>query len=284
MAQLTPDVDQAAPGPDQAAPARADRVLPPLAPRVVPPDIIDKHPQVSKGSLRWLYGGLLFSLMLVALALALAPLARATTYKWVDDHGVVHYTDKMPPEAIDKGRVELNKQGIPVKKVDPAPSIEQRRAVQAEAERLKETSKEREATERRDRALLQSYTSESEIDLARSRALATIDSQLQSSQAYLAQLTRRRAELDSKKTALGDKPSPPALERELESIQSELAKHEAFVSEKKQEVANVTARYDSDKQRWRELRAIADANAAAAAGVSSAQTARPKASTAPTRN
>jgi hypothetical protein len=168
---------------------------------------------------------------------------------------------------------------VPVRKVDPAPSLEQRRAVQAEQERVKENSKEREATERRDRALLQSYTSEGEIDLARSRALATIDSQVQSSQAYLTQLTRRRTELDGKKAGLGDKPVPAALERELESIDSELAKHEAFVTAKKQEIVTVSARYDADKQRWRELRAIADANAAAAAGVPQAQQARTKAAT-----
>jgi hypothetical protein len=35
----------------------------------------------------------------VLLALALAPCALATTYKWVDEHGQVHYADT-PPEGI----------------------------------------------------------------------------------------------------------------------------------------------------------------------------------------
>jgi hypothetical protein len=39
---------------------------------------------------------------LVAAALYFAPgSARAATYKWVDDQGVVHYTDRVPPEAVD---------------------------------------------------------------------------------------------------------------------------------------------------------------------------------------
>ena len=49
-----------------------------------------------------------------ALCSALMPrrTPRGATYKWVDDQGVVHYTDKMPPEAINKGSIELNKQGV----------------------------------------------------------------------------------------------------------------------------------------------------------------------------
>ena len=43
--------------------------------------------------------------MLVALAIALVPrAARAATYKWVDEKGVVHYTDKIPPEAVNKAQ------------------------------------------------------------------------------------------------------------------------------------------------------------------------------------
>ena len=68
---------------------------------------------------------------------------RATTYKWVDDQGVVHYTDKLPPEAVNKGSVELNKQGVPIKKIEPALTPEQRRARDAEEERARQVAKAR---------------------------------------------------------------------------------------------------------------------------------------------
>jgi hypothetical protein len=200
------------------------------------------------------------ALVIAATLLLVAQPSFAALYKWVDEKGVVHYSDKVPPEAIDKGNVELNKEGIPVKRNDPAPTAEQRRAKAAEEERQKALAKEREVVDRRDRALQQSYTSEDEIDLARSRALSTIESQLQSAQAYSVQLVKRRAELDARRKSFGDKPVPAAIEHELESIGSELGKQDAFIAEKKRETAVVTARYDADKQRWRELRAIADAN------------------------
>lgn len=184
--------------------------------------------------------------------------AQAATYKWVDDKGVVHYTDKMPADAINKGSVELNKQGIPVKRIDPALSAEQRRAREAEGERLRLAGKEREVIDRRDRALLQSYSTEGEIDLARTRALGTIDAQVQSAQAYTATLSTRRDELEAKRKGFGNKPLPPVIERELATVDSELNKQSELIAAKKKDIVQVNARYDNDKQRWRELRAVAE--------------------------
>ncbi len=151
--------------------------------------------------------------------LASSGAAHAATYKWVDEKGVVHYTDKMPPEDVNKGTVELNKQGVPVKKTDPAPrpsSCARRRRRTSGRGRI---VKEREERARRDRALLSSYTSESEIDLARNRSLRTIESVVQSSKAYTEQLAKRKASLEAKKkTEFANKPMPPTMERELETI------------------------------------------------------------------
>jgi hypothetical protein len=197
--------------------------------------------------------------LLCALALlAVGPL-HAATYKWTDDKGVVHYTDKIPPEALNKGNVVLDKNGIPIKRNDPPPTPEQRRARAEEEARQQQLAKERDIIERKDRALLSTYTMESEIELARKRALLTIDSQVQSSTAYSATLNKRRAELEKQKAALGDKPMPPVLERELANIASELAKQDDLLAAKQKEIAVVNARYDADKKRWKELRLATEA-------------------------
>ena len=206
----------------------------------------------------------LASLVLAALIL-LAPTVHAATYKWVDDQGVVHYTDKIPPEAINKGSVELNKQGIPIKKNDPALTPEQRRVREAEDERGRQAAKVREEIQRKDRALLQSYTNESEIDLAKKRALGTIDGQVQSAQAYIATLAKRKVEIAGRVATFGNTPLPPALEREVANVNEELEKQADLIATKRKEVVVVTARYDADKQRWRELRTIAETETAAAA-------------------
>lgn len=201
------------------------------------------------------------SVALIALVFAVvaAGSAHATTYKWVDEKGVVHYTDKIPPEALNKGNVELDRQGVPVKKTDPALTPEQRKVRAAEEARLQQLAKDRELVERRDRALLATYTTESEIDLARNRAVSTIDAQVQSSTAYAATLSKRKIELDKKKADLGNNPAPPVLDRELTNITSELAKQAELIATKQKEIIVVTARYDADKKRWKELRAATEA-------------------------
>jgi hypothetical protein len=205
-----------------------------------------------------------FAAASLVVALGFAGAARGATYKWVDEKGVVHYTDKIPPEAVNKGSTVLDKQARPTKRIDPALTPEQRRAREAEEEQRRIAAKAQEEIARRDRALIASYTTEAEIELAKSRALATIDAQLDSSRAYVAQLDKRKAELGKRRDALGDKPIPQALERELEGNAAELARTGKLVEQKSKERAATVARYDADKARWRELKAIADANAAAA--------------------
>jgi hypothetical protein len=204
--------------------------------------------------------------MLLALAAlvgaTLAVQARATTYKWVDDKGVVHYTDKMPPEAVNKGSTVLDKQARPLKKIDAALTPEQQRARDAEEEQRRQQAKISEEIARRDRALMSSFTTEAEIDLARARALGTIDAQLEAAQNFSATLRKRKDEIDKKKSALGDKPVPVAIEREAETTDTELARQKRLIEQKQAERTAIVARYDADKARWRELRAIADANAA----------------------
>lgn len=200
---------------------------------------------------------LALAVLTLALASAEVSFAQAQLYKWVDEKGVVHYTDKLPPEMVNKGNVELNKQGVTIRKTEPALTPEQRRAREIEAERRQQLAREQEIIDRRDRALLSTYTTENEIDLARNRSLNTIDAQVQSSTAYTAVLSKRKDELDARKKSLGDKPLPAVQERELANIVSELAKQVALVEAKQKEIAVVNARYDADKARWRDLRMMA---------------------------
>lgn len=193
--------------------------------------------------------------LLVAAAICMLPpgQARATTYKWVDQNGVVHYTDKMPPDAVNRGNVELSRDGVPLRKVDPALTPEQRRAREQDEERRRQTARLAEETARRDRALLASYANEAEIDLARTRALGTIDAVLHSTSAYTEQLNRRKTELVAKIATYKNRPTPPVLERELTGIDDELGRQADLVAQKRREIAAVNAKYDADKTRYREL-------------------------------
>ena len=142
----------------------------------------------------WLLPALLVGVVLFAIATS----AHATLYKWVDQHGLVHYSDRLPPDAVNRASTQLNREGIAVKKTGQAPTAAELQARQAAEKQKRGLDRERMLAERRDRALLDSYTNESDIDLAKTRALATIEGQITSAQSYIAQIAKRRGELEAK--------------------------------------------------------------------------------------
>lgn len=190
----------------------------------------------------------------LGLALATGTAAGAGMYKWIDDQGVVHYSDRIPAESVSKGATVLDKQGRSVKTIDPAPTAEQRKAAEAEAEHQREIAKVNAEQARRDRALTQSFTSEAEIDVARARAVSTMEAQLTTIGAYIADMTRRKQELEKRKAGYGAKPVPPALENEINSVNDELSRQTALLAQKKEALAAVGKKYDADKQRWQEIK------------------------------
>ena len=71
----------------------------------------------------------------VCLAAGAQAAVAAGMYKWTDDKGAVHYSDQMPPDAVNKGTMVFDKQGRAVKKIEPTPTPEQLKAKELEDER-----------------------------------------------------------------------------------------------------------------------------------------------------
>jgi len=188
------------------------------------------------------------------LALSALPTMAAGVYKWTDDQGIVHYSDQMPADAVNKGGAVFDKQGRQIKKIDATLTPAQAKAKEAEDERQRLIAKAQEDKSRRDIALTHSYTSEEEIDFARSRALLAVESQLKSAETYIADLTKRQQELKKDKLAYGSKPVPATLEDELTGLDEELARQDKVLAQRRAEISAINAKYESDKQRWREIR------------------------------
>jgi hypothetical protein len=199
-----------------------------------------------------------------AAAIALATSAwSASTYKWVDEQGVVHYSDKAPADVPSKGESVLDKQGRELKKIDPPPTPAQLKAKVEEDERQRALTKAKDDQARKDKALLQSYTTEDEIDIARTRAMSTIESQIKSAQTYSADLTSRQQNIAKQKTKYGGQPIPAELDHESAAIDSELSRQLILIRQKQEELNLTTTKYDTIKQRWHEI--MADAERAGAA-------------------
>ena len=194
--------------------------------------------------------------------LAVAGAASAATYKWTDENGKVHYSDKAPADA-PAGTTVLDKQARPVKKIEAPPSAEELKAKAEQEQRARTEAREREEQARKDRALLQSYTSENEIDLAKSRAVSTLQAQIASAQKFSETLVRQQKALAARKQTFEGKPIPIELERESVSVDAELSRQNILIRQRQEELAMVTQKYDTIKQRWHEI--VSDKERAAAA-------------------
>jgi len=193
-----------------------------------------------------------------------ATTAVADTYKILDEKGRVQYTDRVPPDAINRGMVELNKQGMPKKVTEPAPTPEQRRLLDEKAEREKMAAQEAARQRAVDNALLQSYTSEADIDIAKKRNLALVGAAILSAEARIKALQRRATALEKERVFYESKPIPDKLKREIATIAAEIPKQYEFIQAKNEEALIIETKYSEQKERYREVKSRLAANQTAA--------------------
>jgi hypothetical protein len=195
---------------------------------------------------------IVFLACLIAAALALPAQAqqeKARMYKCVDSAGKVYYSDKMNPDCGQSS--ELNRQGVVMPKKQVAKPGQPSKAEPAAA-----TPKNSKEQERRDRALMATYTTEEEIDAARDRSLAIPAQGTKSVESKLDKVNRQLTELKKQADALATqkKPLPPHLLEDVNASQKEISALEADLAQRKVQSDAIRAKYEADKQRFRELK------------------------------
>lgn len=175
----------------------------------------------------------------------------AKLYKWVDDQGVTHYGETIPPEYAGKSRSELDKSG---REKESAKAVIERPSEQDE-EKKREANKAAEEQRRFDRTILDTYTSVKEIELARTRNLQQVDARINTLNSSLntanANLVELQKEADS--YAGRNKPVPPSLQQDMLMAQERVAKLNRDMEKPKAEQNAINARYDAYKVRFIEL-------------------------------
>ena len=187
---------------------------------------------------------------------------------WKDKTGkVVGCGDKVPYEYQENATEELNKQGMTVKQTEPAPTPEQIKAQQAEAARKKVADQAKAEQQRRDKALLDTFSNEKEIDLKRNREIQLFESNIETFQSNLKNANDRQAiarariaEYEKNKQKV-----PQGVQDDYDKSMSDKAKIQQQIDEKRKQIAELNQRYDEMKKRFLELKGGAAANAPAAA-------------------
>ena len=176
-------------------------------------------------------------ILLAAVVAALPLAAQAQSYRCVGKDGKKYYGQSMPPQCVGQPVEQLNAQGLVVKRIDPAASADERAKKDAEeADRKKRAALAKEQG-RKDNALLSSYASEQDIDIARARALEGNRRAVKDAEERVAALKKRRA-------------APGA---DLKAIDADLKAQEGLLAANRKEIDAINAKYDEDKKRFVEI-------------------------------
>jgi hypothetical protein len=177
-------------------------------------------------------------------------------YRWVDDQGVVHYGDHIPPEYATQERTILNGEGVEVGHLDAEKTPEQQAAdARARAALMKQ--------KQHDAFLISTYTSVKDIEALRDVRLDQLKGQRAAAEQYVESLRARLASLQSR--ALDYRPysaradawrMPDDLAENLVRTLNELRVQSGALDAKGSEEATLRAQFQADIERYRELHAI----------------------------
>jgi hypothetical protein len=200
--------------------------------------------------------------------LAAAPLlaqAQAYTYRCTSAEGKRYYGSAIPMQCAGRLVEVLNPGGMVVRRIDPAAEEKERAAKAVKEGRRPEQSIAERDEERRNRALLATYTSVKDIEDARARALSDNAQQAGRFEKRINDLRARRVRYEKElETYKKDGKVSTTVEDNIKNVDLEIAAQEGLLNSKRGEVPGINAKYDEDKKRYAEATTKAGAAAKAA--------------------
>ena len=196
--------------------------------------------------------------MLLLLSAVLVPAAAQQPqrmYKCVDAKGKVYYTQVPPRECLGRETQELDKSGMVVKRNERAATPAEIQAREAERKKKLDQDEKSREERRKNLALLNTYSSEKDIEDARKRALQEAQEAIAATEKTIAGAEKRQKELEAEKEFYVKKPMPLKLKQEISNTDLEIKNQNALLDAKKREIVGINAKYDEDKRRYVELTA-----------------------------
>ncbi|HEY1773298.1 MAG TPA: DUF4124 domain-containing protein [Gammaproteobacteria bacterium] len=198
------------------------------------------------------------ALFLALLSLAFAGFVHAATtkmYKWVDKNGVTQYGSSIPPEYASQQTEQLNDQGQVISTQAAQKTPQQIAAEAAAQQQAQQQAQAQAAAAARDKVLLDTYTSVSDIERDRDSKLSAMDAQLNvlngsitSAQNTLAEFQGRATELTQK-----NKPVPPDLQKHIDAAKQQLILNQQQLLAQQQDRQQLSDKFAADVARYKQL-------------------------------
>ena len=192
--------------------------------------------------------------VLTAAMLTLPFAADAQSYRCTGKDGKKYYGATIPDQCVGQVVEQLSPQGVVVRRIEAPMTSEQREKRDADAKAAAEKDAQAKEDARRNRALLATYQSEKDIEIARQRALEDNEKAIKEIEVRIEQLKKRQAGYQKEMEFYKGKNKPPAkLLDDIKNAEIDLSAQQNLLGAKKKEVETINGKYDDDKKRYMEL-------------------------------
>lgn len=198
----------------------------------------------------------------VLAALALHPLESLATIKcWTNKDGVRECGDIVPPEYAQGALEEKSASGVVVRKQAPSKTPaeiaaeRERRDAEARAQAAAEELARKQAAA--DRVLLQTFSSEDDLLLARDGQLTNLESVIKVTESHVKKLDKSLDQMIGQAADIEKRGRkvPGKLAANIANVRGQIVEQNNFIAEKRAEQDLIRAKFAADIARFRELRA-----------------------------
>lgn len=161
--------------------------------------------------------------------------------------------DVLPDQCRGRAYRVLDSGGNIVKEVGAALTPEQKAEQALENKRRKQLEDASREQRRRDQALLDTYSTPEDIDLAQRKSEADVNIAILATIARIDEARTKRKKFENEAEFYKKKALPPDLERDLRAIDHEIRLQQELLDIKKRDFDAIKSKYDADRKRYFEL-------------------------------
>jgi len=161
--------------------------------------------------------------------------------------------DALPEQCRGKAYRILDSSGNLLKEVGPPLTVEQKAQAAAEALRKKELEEQAKEQRRKDQALLDTYATPQDIDLAQGKAESDVNLAIRGAEARNEAERKQRKKFEEEAEFYKKKTLPAEVAKGLRDADHEIKTQQELLDVKKGDAATIKAKYDADRKRYAEL-------------------------------
>ena len=170
--------------------------------------------------------------------------------------------DSLPEQCRGKAYRILDSSGNVLKEIGPPLTPEQKAQAAAEAQQKKELEEHAKELRRKDQALLDTYATPQDIDMAQQKAEADVNLAIKAAEDRIAAARKTRKKFEDEAEFYKKKTLPPEVAKGLRDADHEIKTQQELLDVKKGDAATIKAKYDADRKRYYQLTGRAPATTA----------------------